>query len=97
MVKNINYVKDGEQHDNVYIYDLETYARKSDNYFDPYSAGFVNLKHFNKNYKWFVKNGSKDDKLVKTHIKIVKKDENPAMLNMFLFIDKTNTKDDKNV
>ena len=36
--------------DDTYIYDLETYKRNSDKYFEPYAAGFTNLADFFRNY-----------------------------------------------
>lgn len=34
----------------VYIYDLETFKRNVDKYFEPYAAGFTNLDDFYRNY-----------------------------------------------
>lgn len=58
----------------IYIYDLETFKRNQDNFFEPYSSGFTNLDDFYRNYKQYMtqanENGElkKDESLLYTHI-----------------------------
>jgi hypothetical protein len=40
--------------EDTYIYDLETYKRNIDKYFEPYAAGFTSLNDFYRNYNKYL-------------------------------------------